>query len=70
MSLVPSPWGEQSPLEDGAHRGGPVVDPELGVDVEQMGLHRHFADEQPPCHPAVGGAGAISWSTSVDQPFG
>ena len=38
LADVPGPvaWGWQSCLEGGAHRGRPVVDPELGVDMEQM----------------------------------
>ena len=38
--------GQQAALEADGHGGGPVVDAELGVDVQQVGLDRGLADEQ------------------------
>src|SRR5213596_3057601 len=38
--------GQQAPLEPGRHRGGAVVDAQLGVDVQHVGLDRGLADEQ------------------------
>ena len=34
--------GQQAALEAGRHGGGAVVDAELGVDVQQVGLDRGF----------------------------
>src|ERR1700733_2112192 len=39
--------GQQAALETCGDGGGPVVDAELGVDVQQVGLDRRLADEQP-----------------------
>jgi riboflavin biosynthesis pyrimidine reductase len=39
--------GQQAALETCGDGGGPVVDAELGVDVQQVGLDRGLADEQP-----------------------
>ena len=46
MRYRPSP-GVSRPLEGGAHRGNAVVDAELRVDVEEVGLHSFLAYEEP-----------------------
>ena len=38
--------GEQAALVGGGDGRGPVVDPELGVEVQQVGLDAGLADEQ------------------------
>jgi hypothetical protein len=40
------PAGEQAAVE-GLRDGGPAADPQLGVDVEQVGLDGGLGDEQP-----------------------
>jgi hypothetical protein len=45
--------GEQPPLVRLAHGGGTVVDAELLVEVQEVGLDGGLAHEQPPCRLAV-----------------
>src|SRR6202012_142040 len=47
---------DQAALVRGRYRRGPVADAELGVDVQQVGLDRGLADQQPPGGDLVGGA--------------
>ena len=54
------PWSsrarQQAALEPGRYSSGAVVDAELGVDVQHVGLDRGLADEQPGGGLAVGAA--------------
>lgn len=48
--LLPPFWcsgGEQSSVERLGDRGSAITDAELGVNVQQVGLHRGLGDEQP-----------------------
>src|SRR6476646_5828337 len=51
------PGGEQAAVERLGDGGGAVADVELGVDVQQVGLDRGLADEQPGGCLPVGGPG-------------